>query len=470
MQPHPELGEGPLSSQEEPVLIISREGRIHFLNTAAQVLYGLAIGASLPHSIPSTDEDEVCHDQQRLHLTRQPVEWMGAAAWMLTITKVTPESSHKQRQADLEDANRRLTRENRRLNQLIQQDPLTGLLNRRGLTERLSSEQTRLTRGAGALSAILIDLDDFKALNDSLGYGAGDRALISVANIMREALRPSDILSRIGGDEFLVLLPDTGPQVAMGVAQRLRQSIENLEASALTASMGVRELTTNTLPLSDILQHIHSSLSASKFHGKNCVTHITHEERPEGTARFSPIWTLDTTTMIAEACEARLGGGLDSALLLLDACVRRPGALPLHLPLPPQILLHQTALLKGLPKRRRWAVTLSEASLIDEVLPLRPVVAWLRAHDIGLNLGGITGGRRGLEAMALLRPDSITLHPRQLSSRTPGALERLCAVATALDCSILAGGIDSPEALKRAHLVGIIGGTGRMLTRDDIAT
>jgi len=464
MQPRPESEEEIISKSEAPILIISRDGRIRFCNAAAEALYCLPLGAALPHPVPGTEQDEFAFEQKRLSLCRKPVEWMGEAAWLLTVTGITPLSttSDRARITELTAENRHLHRENQRLLRLSHADPLTGLLNRRGLVERLGAEQARLHRGGEVLSAILIDLDDFKALNDAMGYDVGDRTLIAVSKTMRQALRTCDILARIGGDEFLILLPGTGPEPTMLVADRIRQSIEDLDGG-LTVSMGVMGLSTKTLDLARILEQIHGALSTSKTHGKNRVTQVSPETAPSHGPRFSGLWAIDGSGQIAERCQMPPSGGLHSTLLMLDACTRRIGTVPLHIPLSPKLLLQQPGLLQVQPTTRRWVVSLPTASLTDEVLSLRPVVARLRARGVRLSLIGFTGSRRGLEAMVLLRPTFITLHPRQLSSRTPGALECLCATATALGIHLLADNIDDAQTLQRARAVGIIGGTGQAL-------
>jgi GGDEF domain-containing protein len=88
-------------------------------------------------------------------------------------------------------------------------DPLTGALNRRGFDEAYQRELARSRRRGGQLALALIDLDDFKRLNDTLGHQVGDAALVHLVSVLRKALRPSDILCRFGGEEFVVLMPDT---------------------------------------------------------------------------------------------------------------------------------------------------------------------------------------------------------------------------------------------------------------------
>jgi diguanylate cyclase (GGDEF)-like protein len=100
-------------------------------------------------------------------------------------------------------------------------DPLTGLLNRRALGERVAHELARARRTGEPFAALLIDVDDFKAINDTRGHAAGDDALVELATMLRRELREVDSVARIGGDEFAVLLPATGVHGVRVTAERL---------------------------------------------------------------------------------------------------------------------------------------------------------------------------------------------------------------------------------------------------------
>ncbi|MDP1825280.1 MAG: GGDEF domain-containing protein [Archangium sp.] len=117
----------------------------------------------------------------------------------------------------------RLREENERLSALAYRDPLTGLRNRRCFTERLNEELCRLKRNpTSALSVICIDVNDFKRLNDTQGHAAGDAALRAVAQVLENLVRSEDVVCRLGGDEFGVLLPDTDREQADRVVERIR--------------------------------------------------------------------------------------------------------------------------------------------------------------------------------------------------------------------------------------------------------
>jgi diguanylate cyclase (GGDEF)-like protein len=144
-------------------------------------------------------------------------------------------------------AEQQLASANQTLLQYAERDHLTGLFNRRYMDERLNDEITRAQREGTSLSLCMADIDFFKRYNDTYGHQAGDQVLRSVAEALRGGLRPADCVSRYGGEEFLVILPDTDGEGAQAVAERLRERVQALgiehESSSidgmLTISLGV---------------------------------------------------------------------------------------------------------------------------------------------------------------------------------------------------------------------------------------
>ena len=120
-------------------------------------------------------------------------------------------------------------------------DGLTGLLNRRGFDERLREELARADRGDGRLAIVLTDCDDLKRINDTHGHDRGDAVLQTMARLIRESKRASDVAGRLGGDEFGIVLPGAGVEVAMDVAERLRTRMRaaSHDGSCATASFGI---------------------------------------------------------------------------------------------------------------------------------------------------------------------------------------------------------------------------------------
>jgi diguanylate cyclase (GGDEF)-like protein len=171
--------------------------------------------------------------------------------------------------------------ENARLHDIVQwqaiTDELTGLVNRRRFLDALRSEITKGQRLGGRLSVVLADLDDFKLINDSFGHHAGDEVLLAFADLLRAHGRDVDVAARLGGEEFAILLPETGREGASVVAERLRQSLSDRRIRigekakvTVTASFGVAEHEEGQ-SVDALLRAADSALYRAKELGKNRV-------------------------------------------------------------------------------------------------------------------------------------------------------------------------------------------------------
>ena len=163
----------------------------------------------------------------------------------------------------------------RRLRELAATDPLTGVANRRSI-ERLGEEAIAAARGSGeGLCVLILDIDHFKQVNDSYGHLTGDRALAKVATACTAALRQFDQLGRIGGEEFLVLLPHTRMAQARQVAERIRSTVEMQQFAdidpdlRLSVSIGIAELRPEDKDLQALCERADSALYAAKDGGRN---------------------------------------------------------------------------------------------------------------------------------------------------------------------------------------------------------
>ena len=154
-------------------------------------------------------------------------------------------------------------------------DGLTSLHNRAYLDERLEGEISLVTRTPRPLSAIMIDVDNFKLVNDQHGHLAGDEVLRTVATILQEGTRTEDIVSRYGGEEFVVLTPGIGLAGAMALAERLRVSIEKMDLRRMNGSVRVTcSFGVATYDAADpvaLIHHADAALYSAKSRGKNCV-------------------------------------------------------------------------------------------------------------------------------------------------------------------------------------------------------
>lgn len=163
---------------------------------------------------------------------------------------------------------------------LAESDALTGLCNRRTALERLEAELLRSHADGGEFGLLYIDLDHFKQINDSFGHAAGDRVLVAVAGLLRQLVRASDTVARLGGEEFLLLLPGADPTTTMRLGERIRARIEanpmagsGPEAPlACTASVGAVHSSDFPLDSADeLLKRADAAMYAAKRGGRNRV-------------------------------------------------------------------------------------------------------------------------------------------------------------------------------------------------------
>ncbi|EXI76834.1 MAG: putative diguanylate cyclase AdrA [Candidatus Accumulibacter sp. SK-11] len=153
-------------------------------------------------------------------------------------------------------------------------DTLTGALNRRGFDQAYEREAARTRRKGGPLALALIDLDDFKRLNDTLGHQMGDQALIHLVRTLRSALRPSDILGRFGGEEFVLMLPDTGLDEAVTALTRFQRQLADCSLAGSDVALSFSAGVVVQAPGESLLQSIaraDAATYAAKRAGKNCV-------------------------------------------------------------------------------------------------------------------------------------------------------------------------------------------------------
>jgi diguanylate cyclase (GGDEF)-like protein/PAS domain S-box-containing protein len=156
-------------------------------------------------------------------------------------------------------------------------DGLTGLFNRRHGEDRLSQEFARWYRTGRPFSVLIFDLDHFKRINDSYGHPAGDAVLRAVAARASASLRVHDVVGRYGGEEFIVVLPETQLMDAARVAERIRREIESLAVThsaytiRLSASIGVAQVADGAETPDDIMRDADAALYQAKSSGRNCV-------------------------------------------------------------------------------------------------------------------------------------------------------------------------------------------------------
>jgi diguanylate cyclase len=210
----------------------------------------------------------------------------GVIKGLLADTQIVRADIHASR-AELVDAQRKvdayetrvreLEHELTQVSALVQKDPLTQAMNRRGLEEAFRIETARAARYESPLALAMLDLDDFKKLNDSLGHVAGDRALVHLAQIMKATLRPTDLLARLGGEEFAVLFPATDIEEAAQATERLQKELARSnfafegKPAPLAFSAGVANWR-NAEVLEELIRRADAALYSAKRAGKNRVS------------------------------------------------------------------------------------------------------------------------------------------------------------------------------------------------------
>lgn len=157
-------------------------------------------------------------------------------------------------------------------------DPLTGLFNRRHLLAQGDVELSRATRNSSALSVLMLDIDFFKEVNDKYGHQAGDSILQALGNIFQNTLRKINVIARLGGEEFAIILPATDTNTAVSVAERLRKLIADMAVTIptglsikVTVSIGVATLDNQDINIDTILGRADKALYEAKKTGRNKV-------------------------------------------------------------------------------------------------------------------------------------------------------------------------------------------------------
>jgi diguanylate cyclase (GGDEF)-like protein/PAS domain S-box-containing protein len=289
------------------VSLYSTEGRLVYISPSCERVLGF-----LPEEMPGMAPFATVHQQDLERLQRhfnqllrgEPVPSIqvrmmhktGRVIWLEMMWRAVMDDTgqvvqlqvqsrditdSKQNERRLEDAQKKLRQQqdmlqdvNSKLSELAAADSLTGLRNRRAFEERLEDETRRWRRNGSDVSLILLDVDHFKAFNDTYGHPRGDDVLRAVGAILRQSLRASDFAARYGGEEFAILLPLTDRAGALQVAEQLRIAIETAtwEDRGITASIGVATLSAEISTSEELVDYADRALYRSKQAGRNCVT------------------------------------------------------------------------------------------------------------------------------------------------------------------------------------------------------
>jgi diguanylate cyclase (GGDEF)-like protein len=189
----------------------------------------------------------------------------------------------------------------RHLIQLATEDPLTRLLNRRGLTDALAVSLAVASRDGLTTSAIMVDIDHFKKVNDNFGHEIGDQVIRQAADTLSRMARGSDVISRIGGEEFLLVLPDTPLNSARILAERIRATIDEHPLQVqrqnihITVSLGVASVE-GTVNLDELSEAADRAIYLAKRGGRNRVASVEHKPVQMTTATVATDAVATATT------------------------------------------------------------------------------------------------------------------------------------------------------------------------------
>jgi diguanylate cyclase (GGDEF)-like protein len=223
-----------------------------------------------------------------MELTQANPAWLlsnrlnGAAAcvlgWALSVLLWRKFTTITLQQQQLENANTDLQEKQRELERLTRLDGLTGLFNRNTFVELTKKELDRAQRQGTATAILLLDLDHFKRVNDTWGHPAGDAVLKHAAMIASTTVRSTDLVGRLGGEEFIVLLPGTSIEAARNLAEKIRMRLEGQAATwndtrmAITVSIGIAGTTASEKQSFEVLYHdADKALYVAKQRGRNRV-------------------------------------------------------------------------------------------------------------------------------------------------------------------------------------------------------
>ncbi len=266
-------------SAREGIVVTNSEGVVVLTNPAAELFLGKTAEQIVQDGFLNIfDDNEMMLGYLDASEAQEPVvlEYKDRIL-SVKVSRIWTDDGHLSGSSALL---RDITEEKRFERQLIKistTDALTDLFNRRYLDKTLEQELQRARRYAHCLSILMFDVDHFKKFNDTHGHDQGDRVLQSLGQTMKDSVRTVDIPCRYGGEEFLIILPDTDYDGAMILAERLRENVETtlVDGLQVTISIGVA-----SYPLLDIVSHekfiesADKALYQAKDSGRNCVRHI----------------------------------------------------------------------------------------------------------------------------------------------------------------------------------------------------
>lgn len=420
----------------------------------------------------------------------------------------------------------RLADATKKMDELATVDPLTDLNNRRGMERILSAEVNRAKRTGTPLVGLLLDCDDFKRINETLGHAVGDVVLKEMVQRITSTLRPSDFVARIGGDEFVILLTETQLAEATLIAERVRLSvaespIRNSDDNIfMTASLGVAPLPYEISSVEELLTLTRHALKKSKTNGKNRVTSVEVIEGKNGTELVSDtqdivqvlrqgecfrcashaIHRLDDDMKIGYELLSRGPKGAfempydffrvaieNNMLTRVDLCCLKTciaAAANLEKGLRFDVNLYPSTILDTpidrlvaiFPEDKAigtFCVEISEQQFIGDPSYLKEHTQALKNAGIQVAIDDVGFGRSSLESLIILEPDVVKVDIKYVSGiahdpQKQRLLQRLVRVVTALGAELIAEGVENREDLEVVKDMGVMYAQGYLWGKPSI--
>lgn len=399
-------------------------------------------------------------------------------------------------------------------------DPLTDVYNRRGLQQILTREIHSAERKGTPLIALVMDIDDFKRVNDTLGHPCGDVVIKEVSKKIKDSIRISDYVGRIGGDEFVILLPETCLEEAVKLAERLRLSISSMHLHIsdskkihITVSIGLAPVSLHVISIDEILGLTDPLLMESKNHGKNKVFYEAKETFAGSACRSTQIpdylsalrrgehffavkqsiHDLHNNAVTGFEFLSRMRNqafnmpddffkaALENNMVTLvdhhcfNTCVTASNQIiepaSRHINLLPSTIMDIPAsrLIEKLSGSRNYCIEISEQQILGNSSPLAEAIQVLKRSGIKIAMDDVGFGNTSLENLFHIEPDILKIDKKCIMgiSYNPTlqkTLRRILKMAADLNASVIAEGIETREDLETLLQLGVRYGQGYYLS------